>query len=703
MSLGIARIFIFIYVFICGCECSLKLISNSSTLNPDLLVGTEHGLVYGTYRPPYHSKPAVLSEQPSSKFWHRAFMGIPFAKPPVGHLRFRDAQPFERYSDIHTKSRSSLPNGEILLAHQYGNACMQYSDLFRHKSEDCLFLNVFTPHVSRLRSADRDRKLLPVVFFIFGGAMFFGDSYFDNWYDPRRIISKNDVIYVSFNYRLSIFGFLNGAYAYSDVKRALEWTKNNIKQFGGDPDRITLMGMSSGSQFISYLTVDTEAPEFERAILLSPPLILKPRSHESSMKMLKRYADLNQCTPSSVGPMFKNWVSAWIYGRRNNHWSGSDSLGNMPSPVVDDIIKCLRGKSALSVLSSTMFTWRGLFKSSQSGTPLSDTMYWAPPESLGPHFNPLQLLSQTSANEMSMKLKRRLQNIKGMMFGVSKDEASMFIDPVTLGDRLPNLPFLAMKSPQMKKNYIFKAGLNGIWSRIKSLFGYAKGNGNGFHKELYVDTLNSLFNRLGREEDMEFINRLLEIYPVRSNKLDNLKQTIKILSLYAFHCPIRNFAESVIRIQSQTSKNTADIHMYEMRHVVDYLMPLYGPNSKWINVTRVAHASDIPLFFNSQNPQLKSRGDVIVSDFLIEQLMHFTAGRQLTTRAYTNATLASEDAAYHILKSISERETEVTFKWTKYTEQQKAWLLIGPQDRLEVRHDLYSRTCDLFDSIGYRY
>ena len=172
------------------------------------------------------------------------FLGIPYAVPPVGALRWR---PPKRYGFF---------PGHILQATQFGSECTQAGG----GSENCLFLNVFTPPVKSddgSRDRDRDRHGLPVMFWIHGGGLINGSS---TPYNPELLVKK-DVIVVTINYRLGFLGFfaqsaidaeghLNGNYGLMDQQFALKWVRRNIEAFGGDRDRVTIFGQSAGGQSV---------------------------------------------------------------------------------------------------------------------------------------------------------------------------------------------------------------------------------------------------------------------------------------------------------------------------------------------------------------------------------------------------------------------------------------------------------------------
>jgi para-nitrobenzyl esterase len=177
-----------------------------------------------------------------------AFKGIPYAAPPVGDLRWQPPQPAEKWK-------------RTLSAKDFGSHCMQsdsYDDMTFHDpgpSEDCLTLNVWAP-------AKAKRGSLPVMVWIYGGG-FVAGSTSENRQDGQFLAHRN-VIIVSMNYRLGIFGFFahpeltaespnhaSGNYGLLDQTAALKWVNANIASFGGDPSNVTIFGESAGSFSVS--------------------------------------------------------------------------------------------------------------------------------------------------------------------------------------------------------------------------------------------------------------------------------------------------------------------------------------------------------------------------------------------------------------------------------------------------------------------
>ncbi|HEV8181137.1 MAG TPA: carboxylesterase family protein, partial [Candidatus Angelobacter sp.] len=216
---------------------------------------------------PVRVEQGLLAGISSSSADMRVYRGIPFAAPPVGDLRWKAPQPAAKWQGL-------------LQAAEFSNACWQtpypaaaaiYQAKLPPLSEDCLYLNIWTPAKS---SKDR----LPVMVWIHGGGFTrgYGGS---RAYDGEALARKGAVI-VTINYRLGIFGFFahpalsaesghhaSGNYAFLDQIAALQWVQKNIAAFGGDPTRVTIFGESAGSWAVNVLMASPLARGlFQRAI-----------------------------------------------------------------------------------------------------------------------------------------------------------------------------------------------------------------------------------------------------------------------------------------------------------------------------------------------------------------------------------------------------------------------------------------------------
>ena len=189
------------------------------------------------------------------------FRGVPYAAPPIGDLRFRAPQPPQPWDGVRdTKAFSPI-------APQVPNPVLEdllpSPDPPQPQSEDCLYLNVWTPGLNGAR---------PVMVWIHGGAFTIGSGS-EEYYDGANLAARGDVVIVTINYRLGAFGFINlpalgeTNFGMRDQIAALKWVQANIANFGGDPANVTIFGESAGGMSVGSLMASPEAAGlFHKAI-----------------------------------------------------------------------------------------------------------------------------------------------------------------------------------------------------------------------------------------------------------------------------------------------------------------------------------------------------------------------------------------------------------------------------------------------------
>lgn len=217
----------------------------------EMLAKTRYGMLEGT-------------REGSVSIWK----GIPYASPPVGSLRFRPPKPPEAWRGVRSAQRygPSAMQSESVIMRALGDSPAQID-------EDCLYLNIWSP------GADHQRR--PVLFWIHGGSFLYGSgsSYL---YDGKFFAEQGNVVVVTINYRLGVFGFLHlgdlGEESYRasgncgllDQAAALRWVHENIEAFGGDPNNVTIFGESAGAVSVGCLMTMPEAKGlYHKAILQS--------------------------------------------------------------------------------------------------------------------------------------------------------------------------------------------------------------------------------------------------------------------------------------------------------------------------------------------------------------------------------------------------------------------------------------------------
>jgi para-nitrobenzyl esterase len=228
----------------------------SPSLGADLIVQTKQGKLEG---------------QTSKSSY--SFLGIHYGADTGGQNRFLPPQPVQSWSGVRKADQmgNRCPQPVINMPGEMGTV-LSFSDL--PTSEDCLVLNVWTPHV-------HDHAKRAVMVWLHGGGFFLGSGG-DKYYEGSNLAGKNDVVVVTLNHRLAVFGYLylgneaGPAYADSqlvgmlDIVQALQWVKDNIAQFGGDPHNVTIFGQSGGGSKVSALTAMPSAQGlFQKGIIES--------------------------------------------------------------------------------------------------------------------------------------------------------------------------------------------------------------------------------------------------------------------------------------------------------------------------------------------------------------------------------------------------------------------------------------------------
>ena len=254
------------------------------------------------------------------------FLGIPFARPPIGALRWMPPQPVAKWTGMRK-------------AYKFSPTCAQVTTLGPfagppNSNEDCLYLNVFT--------ADTKAKQ-PVLVWIHGGGYFDGAS---NDYDPSKLVTKGKLVVVTLNYRLNLFGFLAhpaldaeghafGNYGLMDMQAALKWVKQNIAAFGGDPGNVTLGGQSAGAGATAANVLSPGAKGlFHRAIFQSggyTPFVPKSVAEDKGEK----FAAAAGCTSGDIAKCLRALPAAKIEALAG---TASETSPLITNPMVDGTV-----------------------------------------------------------------------------------------------------------------------------------------------------------------------------------------------------------------------------------------------------------------------------------------------------------------------------------------------------------------------------
>jgi para-nitrobenzyl esterase len=266
-------------------------------LAPDDPVATEHGRIVGK----------ILDSGV------KAYLGIPYAAPPVGALRWQPPQPAAAWKGTLNADRFAPQCIQVLrrrdLNHFFGE---------EPTSENCLYLNIWAP-----ASAKQDGKL-PVIVFIHGGGFTIGSGGMALY--SGESVAREGAIFVNLNYRLGALGFLahpeltaesphkaSGNYGLMDIVAALQWLKRNLAAFGGDPGNITVSGQSAGATAIAHLQVSPLGQGlFHRGVALSgspfgssTPIQTRAQAETAGLELqkavgVKSLTELRQLAPDKI-------------------------------------------------------------------------------------------------------------------------------------------------------------------------------------------------------------------------------------------------------------------------------------------------------------------------------------------------------------------------------------------------------------------
>ncbi|ELR21527.1 cholinesterase [Acanthamoeba castellanii str. Neff] len=292
-------------------------------------------------------------------------VGVPFAEPPVGPLRFTPPLPKRPWGNSPYNATA------------YGAGCPQQCVLPPHlcpetQSEDCLFLNIWTPRVKTGQAP------LPVMFFMPGGRFEQGEAA-SLVYSGEYMASSADVILVTTNYRLGVLGFLvadgiPGNFGIKDQRLALEWVIKNIAAFGGNPKNITIFGESAGATSVAvHLVSQYSQGLYSKAIIESNPFSLPIKTIPEAKALAKLFVDKIQCpwgqdTLSCLRG--KNWHDIVGAGAAVENSSIGDELLGQPWNLI------LSGKfNRVPLLLGTVSeeAWPFIFQASSK--PLSESLY----------------------------------------------------------------------------------------------------------------------------------------------------------------------------------------------------------------------------------------------------------------------------------------------------------------------------------------
>lgn len=290
----------------------------------------------------------------------RVYTGIPFAKPPVGQLRFRRPVPVDPWTGVLNATR--LPNTCYQERYEYfpGFVGEEMWNPNTKLSEDCLYLNIWIPKKQRTRhhSNNAHHAKIPVLVWIYGGGYMSGTSTLDI-YDGDLLAATFDVMIASMQYRLGAFGSLYltpelpedsddapGNMGLWDQALAIKWIKENAAAFGADPETITLFGESAGGGSVSVHLISPETRGMVKRGIIQSGTVNAPWSYmtgERAVDIAKKLLDDCNCNSTSldsnpIGTMscMRSVDASTISKKQWNSYSGI--LGFPSAPTVDGIL-----------------------------------------------------------------------------------------------------------------------------------------------------------------------------------------------------------------------------------------------------------------------------------------------------------------------------------------------------------------------------
>ncbi|XP_052022993.1 pyrethroid hydrolase Ces2a-like isoform X1 [Apodemus sylvaticus] len=270
-----------LYVVTCGLLLLLQHVHGQDSASP--IRNTHTGQVRGS-----------LVHMKDTKSDVHAFLGIPFAKPPVGPLRFAPPEDPEPWSGVRDGTAQPAICLQTDMMSSEGVKEMQLTMIPISMSEDCLYLNIYTPVHAQ------EGSNLPVMVWIHGGGLVLGSA---SMFDVSVLAATEEIVIVSIQYRLGILGFFStgdqharGNWGYLDQVAALRWVQKNIAYFGGNRDKVTIFGVSAGGTSVSSHVVSPMSKGlFHGAIMQSGVALLPDLISDTSEVVYNTVANLSGC------------------------------------------------------------------------------------------------------------------------------------------------------------------------------------------------------------------------------------------------------------------------------------------------------------------------------------------------------------------------------------------------------------------------
>lgn len=606
------------------------------------------------------------------------FLGIPYAQPPTGELRFKAPKAVDKWEGIlqTTKWPPFCVQPSMTLASKSSPVHI----LAQMMSEDCLYLNIWTPSLKYNRNQKR-----PVMVWIHGGAFQYGGISVDE-NDGSALALLGDVVVVTLNYRISAFGFLNANNDLNgpnnvgllDQRAALKWVHNNIKQFGGDPQQVTLFGESAGGHSVGLHMISPDSfPYFKRAILQSGVPVSQLRAYDvnsdnkgaftgdsiSSIMMAKRLkcfvptpdqesSETNPTTSSMIENSTDSPNESTTNGNNDEATTNTttfspESEANYPI-LSDETLDCLRNKSSLEILKAM-------------GVPGSSGFFPTGDDQKG--FFPNGFITDSYDPE-NLKIGPQ----KDYLFGVNLDEGTFFLIhgmpsmfPSKSLPRVDNIDGLkAGLALEMERRSKLQLSANA--SELMSASGSKNGGGPQAHlyKPLLRTSSTILENFMSKSQSRVPENGTVVGNNTLRNKQAEFGRNIgSLITDIIFLCPARAFARTL----SEAGRN-----------VYFYLYTHRSSQSQYHDWLGVTHHDEVEFVFGRplRLADVYSGSDIEMSQRMIKSWAHF---------AYTGQMM-----------------DQIGVKWPMYGDEDNNYMVLNGH-KATTGQRYHDKVCNIYETV----
>lgn len=613
------------------------------------------------------------------------FLSIPYAKPPTDELRFKLPQPVGKWNGIYqaTKWPPFCVQPSMTLATRSSPVHV----LTQMMSEDCLYLNIWTPSLKLKTNNKR-----PVMVWLHGGAFQYGGISVDE-NDGSALALMGDVVVVTLNYRVSAFGFLNANNQFNgpnnvglfDQRLAMEWVQANIEQFGGDPQQVTLFGESAGGHSVGLHMISPQSyPLFKRAILQSGVPISYLRSYDvnadntgsamsegvSSIMMAKRlkcFKDVAEpeslSTPATTeAPTPTTTILTNIFTNetvmaieRDNSTESLDDIevdnfANLPI-LSDATLDCMRNKSSLDILKAM-------------GTPGNAGFF---PTGNDPNgfFPNGPIVSSFDSDNLKVGPQ------KDYLIGTNTDEGTFMLHyglpnvfpskkPPTVNN-IEDLKDAMLSEINRSKNMSLNLGHGAAQESLDSASGKSGGGAQAHLYKPLLKTSSSILESFMPKSHVRVLENgtIVGNTTIYSREAEFGKHVGSLITDIIFLCPARSLARTL----SEAGRNVY-FYLYTHRNSLT-------PYHDWIGVT---HHDEVEFVFGRplRMADVHSGKDIEMSQRMIKVWSHF---------ARTGQMLA-----------------QFNLDWPKYGEEDGNYMTLNPTEAF-VGQRYHDKICNIYDTV----